>query len=80
MDWLEAVKKANADREEIKTEMVGQAHCENVALGLFAKADKMDRACQFSLNLSKVRRISIFKLLTFCSIIRNTVLSKPINT
>lgn len=62
MDWLEAVKKANPDREEIKNEIVGQAHCENVALGLFAKADKMDRACQFSLNLTKVL---IFKILEF---------------
>jgi len=54
MDWLERVKKANPDKEEIGNEIVGQAHCENVALGIFARADKMDRDCQFSMNLVKL--------------------------
>jgi len=54
MDWLESVKKANPDKEEITNEIVGQAHCENVALGVFARADKMDRDSQFSINLVKL--------------------------
>lgn len=57
MDWLEQVKKAHAENEAITQEVVGQAHFENATLALFARADAMDRAAQFTANLPKVNKL-----------------------
>lgn len=67
MDWLEQVKKAHAENEAISQEVVGQAHFENATLAIFARADAMDRAAQYTANVPKIFALTA-SLITIMSI------------
>ncbi|KAH8275000.1 hypothetical protein KR018_008741 [Drosophila ironensis] len=53
MDWLEQVKKQQAENEAVTNEVAAQAHIENYALKLFLYADKQDREENFGKNVVK---------------------------
>uniref|UniRef100_A0A7E4VE28 Vacuolar protein sorting-associated protein VTA1 n=1 Tax=Panagrellus redivivus TaxID=6233 RepID=A0A7E4VE28_PANRE len=50
---LEVLKKANPEKDAIKSDIVAQAHIEEHALKLFHYADENDRAANFSKNVVK---------------------------
>lgn len=43
ISWLEKFKQANKTNEAVSNQVVGQAHFENFVVGLFNKADTLDR-------------------------------------
>lgn len=43
ISWLEYFKQANKTNEAVSNQVVGQAHVENFVVGLFNKADTLDR-------------------------------------
>jgi vacuolar protein sorting-associated protein VTA1 len=66
LGYLENVKKANANHDEITSDIVAQSYIENYALKLFNAADQKDKAADFGKNIVKIYYTAghIFDILT----------------